>query len=48
MSLYVEIAMPESEEVDTAATLATVLDHLLERAGVINGHTLLSWAAGHA
>lgn len=44
MSLYVEIAMPQEKEVDVEATLPTVLADL-ERAGLVNGHKLVSWTS---
>jgi protoporphyrinogen oxidase len=44
MSLYVEIAMAQQQEVDVDALLRrSIID--LQRAGVINGHTLVSWTA---
>ena len=44
MSLYVEHCMPQEDEVDADAVLPGVLAEL-ERAGVIDGHKLMSWSA---
>ena len=44
MSLYVEIAMPRDHDVSASAILPKVLAEL-ERAGVVNGHRLISWSA---
>jgi protoporphyrinogen oxidase len=44
MSLYVEVAMPQQTEIDIDKLLTTVLAHL-ERAGVVDGHQLVSSAA---
>jgi protoporphyrinogen oxidase len=44
MSLYVEIAMPQQAPIDVEGTLPIVLSHL-ERAGVIQGHKLVSSSA---
>jgi protoporphyrinogen oxidase len=44
MSLYVEISMAQDDKVDTEASLDRALVDL-KRAGVVDGHALISWAA---
>ena len=44
MSLYVEIALPQQDKVDIESIFPVVLTDL-KRAGLIDGHKLVSWAS---